>query len=385
MTECIICCTNKLNKFSPSCSSCNFKTCLKCFQEYIQVTLEENKHPTCLNDNCKFHFTFTLIKTYTNFLSQYSIFLFKHISNNPDPQILLEISNKQTLTILEKQIEKTQKSMFKNIPPLLSNTIKILNPKLLSDTVKELKESLPEKLKPKKTLTYKIECPLKTCPGVINMDILTCTVCETKICKNCKEIKQQNHKCNTEILESLQTINAEARICPTCFIPIQKSEGCNDMHCIKCQKSFSYTTGEKIDHATHNSNSHLNIKFSTHTIPKPPKNPNKPLTNFYKSLTKYLTNLQTYKPKTPHLHKSYLKTETPKIIFINKLLKTHEKDYLNTHYKKLISNTIESLYTHLLSNDNNTENPQFLHDYNNQANNLNKIYNPKLQLPIFKE
>jgi len=54
----------------------------------------------------------------------------------------------------------------------------------------------------------------------------------------------ENHTCNEDTSKSMQMIlnPKDTKPCPSCFFPIHKLAGCNDMFCVQCKTAFNWTT-----------------------------------------------------------------------------------------------------------------------------------------------
>lgn len=71
----------------------------------------------------------------------------------------------------------------------------------------------------------------------------TCEGCNITICCACIEEKNVNHVCDEQILETLKYIHINCEMCPKCNTVIEKEiGGCDQMFCIKCKTTFSWTT-----------------------------------------------------------------------------------------------------------------------------------------------
>jgi len=96
-------------------------------------------------------------------------------------------------------------------------------------------------------------CPNEGCRGFINRQNNICGVCETEICKECREIKtEQEHMCKPENIESTKLIANDSKPCPKCAVFIFKIDGCDQMWCSNCQTAFSWKTGEIEKGRVHN-------------------------------------------------------------------------------------------------------------------------------------
>jgi len=89
------------------------------------------------------------------------------------------------------------------------------------------------------------------CNGFLNSKHY-CDLCDTQYCKECMEVKQGGHICDTETKESVSKILKSSKPCPGCGEMISKIDGCDQMWCIKCHVQFSWTTGFQIKGHNHN-------------------------------------------------------------------------------------------------------------------------------------
>tara|TARA_B100000287_G_scaffold435614_1_gene504931 strand:- start:1119 stop:2318 length:1200 start_codon:yes stop_codon:yes gene_type:complete len=98
---------------------------------------------------------------------------------------------------------------------------------------------------------FSIKCPSDKCNGFLDSKYL-CTLCDTKFCKHCMEIKEEDHECNEETKATVQAIKKEAKPCPGCGEMISKIDGCDQMWCVKCHIQFSWRTGAQMTGYNHN-------------------------------------------------------------------------------------------------------------------------------------
>jgi hypothetical protein len=90
--------------------------------------------------------------------------------------------------------------------------------------------------------TFIRPCPSLDCRGFLNINYV-CGICETNVCSRCHEIKQDEHTCKPEDIESAKAIIKETRACPKCAVPIYKIDGCAQMWCSMCKTAFNWNTG----------------------------------------------------------------------------------------------------------------------------------------------
>jgi len=86
-------------------------------------------------------------------------------------------------------------------------------------------------------------CPKEDCRGFILRRNNKCGVCDTIVCKECREIKVcDDHVCVPENVESAKLISKDSRPCPKCAAFIYKIDGCDQMWCSLCKTAFSWKT-----------------------------------------------------------------------------------------------------------------------------------------------
>lgn len=94
----------------------------------------------------------------------------------------------------------------------------------------------------------KMYCVRTDCKGFLNENY-ACGLCNLRICKDChEELEPQGqettpHVCKQENIDSVKAIENETKPCPTCRTRVFKTEGCDQMFCVKCHTAFSWNTG----------------------------------------------------------------------------------------------------------------------------------------------
>lgn len=94
------------------------------------------------------------------------------------------------------------------------------------------------------------KCPQNDCEGYLAK--WKCTLCETKVCRHCFEIKEMDHECLKENLDTANLIRKETKHCPNCSVSIYKTQGCDQMWCTCCKIAFSWRTGKRVNGVIHN-------------------------------------------------------------------------------------------------------------------------------------
>jgi hypothetical protein len=256
MEECDICVqkyTQKLRK-KITCSKCNFSCCSKCLTKYVI----EFKSIQCIK--CKQELPINI--TYNNklHLYQYEIIFNKEIKRTIEYQNIIMVMDNM------KKCSKEYISIHRLIrieSVLLNDPSKllVLNARLQELNYNEKRavvdnfidnglydQTIVDEVMNKKgdnilTFNKKIKCPVDNCKGFLN-DNYYCSLCNSDICKQCKNKLDEKHECKHEDIAIVKLVEKECKMCPKCGINIQKIKGCDQMFCVSCKTKFNYYTGQ---------------------------------------------------------------------------------------------------------------------------------------------
>jgi hypothetical protein len=87
------------------------------------------------------------------------------------------------------------------------------------------------------------ECPVEECRGFLSTG-LKCGVCKIRACKDCHEVKEEEHTCDPDTVATVKMLSDQTKPCPGCRARIVKVSGCNQVWCTQCKTAFSWTTGK---------------------------------------------------------------------------------------------------------------------------------------------
>jgi len=89
------------------------------------------------------------------------------------------------------------------------------------------------------------KCYINQCRGYISSQTHICSTCNNLFCGDCHEIKNDDHICNKELVETLIELKKDSKPCPKCGVYINKVDGCDQIFCVvpTCQAVFSFSTG----------------------------------------------------------------------------------------------------------------------------------------------
>ena len=225
--ECSICCTesNESSRFRKlECPSCSYTVCSTCQKTYGQLD--------CMNCHIVFRNSFAISVLGTTFVT-------KTVKQNKLNELMLH-----------------QREELKSIGPLVEWTknMRIIEKQEKYGIVINLSEE--DRVKPGRiSATVTFPCFSNNCRGYItrcseeNTNKGRCSLCKTGACMICQEAYHEGN-CDENVLETMKDIRNTTKPCPKCSIPIHKTQGCDHMHCTKCNTHFNYNTGTIIHNSS---------------------------------------------------------------------------------------------------------------------------------------
>jgi len=233
---CPICChlfTKRLRK-RLFCRNCQMPYCTDCLFKHI---ITQNR-TTCLH--CQEEESLVSLRDYFS-RNRYNS-LFKCLS---DYWFTLERAHlKEAEKILKEQRTITEINILKYWGHVNG---------LDESTVNELIADLYQVDQTIVTFRY---CP--ECQNVLSD--FYCDHCQFSVCQICFcPVKEQeaSHTCDQGAKASLQLMASTCKTCPECGLFIEKSDnGCDQMFCVQCKTSFSWTTGRIVSKDEINHNPH---------------------------------------------------------------------------------------------------------------------------------
>jgi hypothetical protein len=269
--DCIICMGE--GEVFIQCPFCEFKSCMKCVETFL-MGIEEDK-PRCMNNDCRKVWSYEFLsenfhKSFYNkkYRDRRAVILHeKEKALLPGTQHLVEEKNRLTLINKQRRELMDERNMFKTF--LNVNKKLILDTKCV-DTRNEIeRENMVFRMhhrliQPKinalafqraginmvngKEVTEKVRksftraCPIEECRGFISTG-LKCGICGIKTCKDCHLQKEDDHKCDPDLVATVLLLANDTKPCPACATPIFKIHGCDQMYCTQCHTAFSWAKG----------------------------------------------------------------------------------------------------------------------------------------------
>jgi hypothetical protein len=93
------------------------------------------------------------------------------------------------------------------------------------NAINELREKLKELQDKVKVVSEEKRAFVRKCPQCEDGFLSTqwkCGLCECKVCKQCLDIKEDDHECKEENIQSAKIIESHTKPCPTCGVRVQK-------------------------------------------------------------------------------------------------------------------------------------------------------------------
>ena len=244
MSSCNICDEdyNSMSRMEIECIGCHQSVCKKCAETYIMDRYED---PSCMYPNC--NITWNKIFMLNHFSQSFMTGRYKKhredILFEREKGMMIETQeyaeNEAQARRLEK-IKQNKNSELFNLREQIGNIMSDIN-----DIDRQIRILRNSTQKTRNTYQYTIRCPSDSCQGFLKSNHV-CGICEINVCKMCSQIKNDNHECKQDDIDTTVLLRNETKPCPNCQIPITKAFGCSQMFCTGCKTPFSWITGRII-------------------------------------------------------------------------------------------------------------------------------------------
>ena len=346
--DCLICfcpvettyisCYNNVERYSTK--PCQGKVCDECAIHLINYSDNGSILPICPATGCNAIYPSSEIKKLgIESFQKYNNAILKYLVKNNGEDAKKKNEYEKMLSKLRNERKIFVQNHF---PAAIYKISSISFPHKLRRLEKSKKEHANEKIKNSKKTCFNLSCH-----GFLDSslnDHYECLTCSTKFCKKCEKILTPIHVCKKEDLESVTFINSLIK-CPSCLLPIQKSEGCNGMTCSNCGATFDYATGKLSGHGSFNQKfesrnlyklthefRHIDPSLMNLLLEFESKIPNKPTKTFMSTLTEIYKLEETdveiikkYETKLVNQYIAYLKSKYryKKYIILANKIETH--------------------------------------------------------------
>lgn len=238
MSECNVCVEkyNKSGRAEVICG-CGYCCCRSCVKKYL---LEKSEDAHCMS--CKVGWS-------RKFMSENfdKSFMMKSYKDHRE-EILIEreigmLQATQPYVECEIKLEKLvneQRLLEKEMNEIKRKTA------YLQDQINEI--ILNVNVEKKKFIR---KCPNGDCEGFLSTS-LKCEICEKYSCSECREVKEENHECDDEIVSSVKFLAKDSKPCPKCSSMTFKIVGCSQMYCVECHTPWDWNSGKIVNGTIHN-------------------------------------------------------------------------------------------------------------------------------------
>lgn len=240
--ECVICFDTLLSNHTPPPLRCHIVTCNNiicqpCFADMMEYCQRENTYPKCSCDSDG---------EYTHIIPQdqlptFQKLLHHHLTKENADDIQ---TTNHMMKMLRKIAYERMEYLKKEFPASIAKCAEIAFASKMrqSDRLHKKKMMDTDNSNARKCLSV-------MCVGYLKDDVgdnlKKCDLCDTSYCMLCEKIwRSDEHKCKSDDVETVKYLKNHVQ-CPKCHVHIEKSEGCDHMHCTNCQTNFYYSTGQE--------------------------------------------------------------------------------------------------------------------------------------------
>lgn len=264
-------CISKYNKTVNSrveCQ-CEYVACKQCVRQYLLTTSQEAH---CMHCRKKWNTEFVKENLGASFVNKElkehhsKILVERSIAKREEllPEAIRyrdDRADKKRMSELRKKIMelRNQINEYENEIEDINNNIRVRHGQrrhyrnwhrqLREEQAAEQEEQAAEPVQKKRR--FIMPCQYEGCNGMLT-EKYHCELCSKTTCSKCLEIKEENHECNEETVETAKLLRKESKGCPKCGIRISKIDGCDQMWCVECKTAFSWNTGEIVTRHIHN-------------------------------------------------------------------------------------------------------------------------------------
>lgn len=233
------------------CPSCGYNACKTCLGQYFSTQKELNC-PSC-------HVVFTrefLSKEMPSFLKTYKemrekLLLDQEMARMIETQDDVKREKRKRKATEELNIAREEMKKLKARIQELRDHSHVLENIIHNDYAYETGAAACAA--PKEDAARVVcKCPVADCRGYVTSAEYKCGLCSVTVCRKCMMVKEEQHECKKEDVESAELIKKSSKPCPKCAAPIFKIDGCDQMWCTQCKTAFSWITGRIETGKVHN-------------------------------------------------------------------------------------------------------------------------------------
>ena len=233
MTDCTVCCEtyNKSSRKKVTCPKCDYEICRICMETYLLGTHQD---PHCMNCSHAWNREFLDAVSTRKFITGTLKTHRENILFEREKCLLPETQPQVERKILVRQV---QQEILKDQERIRLLRIELEDKIVTCERLRYTRVPLDEA----RQRQFCRKCPVDDCKGFLTSS-WNCELCKNKICKDCNEIKCEEHVCSPDNVETTKLLNRDTKPCPSCGTFIFKISGCPQMWCISCHVAFDWNT-----------------------------------------------------------------------------------------------------------------------------------------------
>lgn len=277
--ECVICCEayTAVVRKKVECGHCQEACCAPCFQKYL-LSLQGDPH--CMS--CKRAFDREFLSMHlsrTWLLSVYKqhrerVLLEREMALLPATQDALQ-NYKHCMRLEDelRQLDETRHALLQDVYRLnyratamrrSIDTMRASNYATRPETPAAAVAPTTERRQ------FVRACPVDGCRGFLST-AWKCGTCETRVCKDCGEPRDEAHRCDPDVAASHALMQKDSRPCPKCASMIHKVDGCSQIWCTQCHVAFDWHTGKVVTNGIiHNPHYYEWLRRTRGQVPRNP-------------------------------------------------------------------------------------------------------------------
>jgi hypothetical protein len=243
MSTCAVCC-DRLS--TVSCHNCEYMACKQCVSTYLLSV----HIPNCMNCRSVWNSNHLVSSLGRNFVSTK---LKVHIADGFEKEEKLKFKYYNGVSKRVSSERAVEECITKVRSEINEQTRNLTHLKIKLQRLINIDHTCGE-------LLY--NCPRIGCSGFIDKSF-NCSSCTCSVCKSCMEERGNLHTCDPNIIKSIDVINKTSKPCPSCHLLITRAEGCDQMWCTSCHKTFSWKTNKLICPAIIHNPHYIEFKNTT--------------------------------------------------------------------------------------------------------------------------
>jgi hypothetical protein len=240
--NCSICCESftKLLRKPVTCCACDAVCCMTCAKRYLTESIvTEARCMSCNEVWGRKYLSETFSHSWLH--GNFSIHTAEIVGDREISR--LQVSN--DIAVMERNRRIAVASGERNVSKLDKA------PKSYAIMMRQYRYKISMESQEEKVAKSMPGCKINDCRGFLNPQ-WHCDLCDTDVCKSCRETKCSGHVCNPDTLETMKMLKTDTKDCPSCSASIFKIDGCDQMWCTQCHTSFSWISGKVVTSNVHN-------------------------------------------------------------------------------------------------------------------------------------